>query len=315
MFSSKPPFAMVLMIVAGLFCLVASVPLVQAKGSDFESIYRIVPRGSHRRMIDPEDEIISFDGDMSRIQQLALEEAIKNMNAAGMNISESPSLGPTAFQVPTHAPSGRPSSLPSTERPSLSPVQAPSGAPSKSSMPSDMPSFVPTNAPTKSAMPSDAPSLVPSQQPSSPTTAVPRVTQTGNDDTDLPPGAAVGSTPFSSTSITCDNAQTSNLQSWIVTWQYSVETVPIFNKQTVIDSVERVLAREIKPLLMDCFDDQVPFSFDVQAIDQQPSDTASSTGTLCFVMFVLCPVVLVFKQFLLRTLEATCTVWNACYRT
>jgi hypothetical protein len=241
-----------------------------------------------------EDAVISFDGDLDRIQQLALEEAIRKKNAAGksesptlspapstMELSDAPSLVPTtapsASLVPSPAPSESsmiPSFAPSdSDAPSTAPSMVPSSTPSHSAMPSDEPSIVPSSAPSHSSMPSDAPSIVPSQQPS-PSTEL-RATATSTPT--LAP--TTDSDPLdSSTIIACPDIEDSN--EYIVTWQYSVETVPIFDAQLIVDRVEARLANEMVPLLLNCWDPSVFFDFNLQGIDQQPQDTPSETGTL-----------------------------------
>jgi hypothetical protein len=253
MFSWKAP----LVLTVSLLWLAASVQ-AKAKKSDFESMYRIVPRGGNRRMLDEEDEIISFDGDLDRIQQLALEEAIRKTNALG--ISDAPSLAPSPAPSKSRLPSLAPSG---SSKPSPSPSRGPSSTPSLSAMPSDVPSFVPSPAPSQSSMPSDTPSLVPSQQPSS---SEPLATSGLN----------------STTLITCpvnDEVGAPRIVSYIVTWQYSVETVPIFNVPTVVDRLEQRLANEMVPLMLECWDPTVTFDFSVHALDQNPADTPSDSGT------------------------------------
>jgi hypothetical protein len=301
MFSWKAP----MVLTVSLLWLAASVPCVQAKQSAFESMYRIVPRGSSRRMQADEDEaIISFDGDLDRIQQLALEEAIRKKNALGNSVS--PTLSPTVVTleryvgssdapslVPTAAPSGSlvpsvapsassmiPSSVPShSDMPSDVPSMAGSSAPSHSSMPSDAPSIVPSTAPSHSGMPSDTPSIVPSQQPS------PSAALTSTSLTTPAPTTPIDGLD-SSTIIACPDVE--GTKEYIVTWQYSVETVPIFNAQLIVDRVEERLANEMVPLMLNCWDPTVTFDFDLQAIDQQPRDTPSETGTLSYLSwFVL----------------------------
>lgn len=303
MLSWKAP---IVLTVASLLWLAVSVTQVQAKQSDFETMYRIVPRGSNRRMQnDAEDEIISFDGDLDRIQQLALEEAIKKMNAIG--ISESPTLSPSistmdryvelsdapsmvpspapsTSRVPSGAPSQSsmiPSSAPSlTYMPSDTPTMVLSSAPSHSSMPSDTPSIVPSSAPSHSSMPSDAPSIVPSQQPS-PTDPL-TTTSTGGSGTPTAPTTPTDGLD-SSTIIACPDVE--GTTEYIVTWQYSVETVPIFNVQGIVDRVEERLANEMVPLMLNCWDPAVMFDFDLQALDQQPRDLPSEDGTLRYLYF------------------------------
>jgi hypothetical protein len=246
-----------IVLAVSLLWLAASVPHVQAKPmqSDFESMYRIVPRGSNNRRMqdDEEDAILSFDGDLDRIQQLALEEAIRKKNALGN--SESPTLSPTlGSEVSSLAPSA-------SLVPSAAPTESsmiPSSFPSQSDMPSDTLSIVPSSAPSHSTMPSDTPSMVPSKQPSAPTTPT--------DGLD------------SSTIITCSDVAES--KEYMVTWQYSVETAPVFDAQLVVDRLEERLANEMVPMLLKCWDPTVTFDFDVQAIDQQPRDTPSDFGTL-----------------------------------
>jgi hypothetical protein len=283
-----------------LLWLAASVPCVHAKQSDFAAMYRIVPRGSNRRMQDDEDAIISFDGDLDRIQQLALEEAIKKKNAAGISVSPSlspapstmersvgisdapslvPTVAPSASLVPSVAPSEAsmiPSSAPSrSDMPSTAPSMVPSSAPSHSSMPSDAPSIVPSSAPSHSSMPSDVPSIVPSQQPSA--------SATPTADSITPAPTTLVDPLNSSSIIACPDVEGSD--EYIVTWQYSVETVPNFDPQLIVDRVEKRLANEMVPLLLNCWDPSVFFDFNLQAIDQQPRDTPSDSGTLrvCFV--------------------------------
>jgi hypothetical protein len=70
-----------------------------------------------------------------------------------------------------------------------------------------------------------------------------------------------------------------------VTWQYSVETVPILNAQIIVDRVEERLANEMVPLLLSCWDPTVIFDFNLQGIDQQPQDTPSDSGTFHYVLF------------------------------
>jgi hypothetical protein len=294
MFSWKAP----IVLTVSLLWLAASVPCVHAKQSDFAAMYRIVPRGSNRRMQDDEDAIISFDGDLDRIQQLALEEAIKKKNAAGISVSPSlsptpstmdryvgisdapslvPTVAPSASLVPSLAPSESsmiPSSAPSrSDMPSTAPSMVPSGAPSHSTMPSDTPSIVPSSAPSHSSMPSDAPSIVPSQQPSA------SAPSTAGSTTPAPTPDPLDST----TIITCPDVEGSD--EYIVTWQYSVETVPNFPAQLIVDRVEKRLANEMVPLLLNCWDPSVFFDFNLQALDQQPRDTPSESGTLHYVCF------------------------------
>jgi hypothetical protein len=240
-----------LLLVVGLVWLVTAVPVVQAK-ADLHTIYRIIPRGSVRNLIDQSLEVPSFDGDLDRIQQLALAESMKSEG-------NSPSISPTFSTLPTNE-----------LVPTVQPSDLGTDSPSASANPSDAPSIEPTIAPTKSGAPSDSPSLVPSTDPF--TTPSP---------TNLE--ALTTSSPVSvldsSTLIACPNADESVLQMQTVTFLYSVETAPLTNVAAVTARLEQSLALEMVPLLLECWDPAYTFDFSVQAIDPLPDDIPSSNGT------------------------------------
>lgn len=197
--------------------------------------YEIIPRRHLQVTESPAMAplVPSFDGDLDAILQLALAEAEKKA------LSSLPS------DIPSSAPSIAPSVSPTTiddetlsDYPSLTPSSW-----TTATIGSDMPSLVP------STFPSDAPSLFPSSAPS----------------------ASLSPTHFPLVNAhACADASTEYLL--IVTYRYSLETVPEADMILVAGEGEEILQEGIGPRVLMCLSDEA-LDAEVVALDSLPRDT------------------------------------------
>ena len=225
-----------------------------------ESGYEIIPRSNDRHLylISESPTLPSFDGDLEAIVELALAKAERGSGSSMP--SDAPSIVPSTVPSSVPAPTswgglGNEDSIPS-DAPSLTP---------SAGEPTDAPSIAPTTSP--SSFPSDAPSLNPTLSPY----------PTDRPSISAPPSTSVEPTHYSMINPHACASEESTDSTLIVTYWYSLETVPQADINKVRGEGEEILQEQIAKMVLECLN---PTASDASiiALDSFPFDQEKADG-------------------------------------